>query len=338
MTRTSPSGPRCLPGAGRRLWWIPAGAAAVALSLVGAQLVVDARENAAIERLAADPGVFPLLDDELVVLRTIAEAEASNLWAGIGIGGARTAGLVVADDGSQSVEAVDQRTGEALWSTPLLGPDAERAAALGNSSAAGARAMPRATSRRRSPSAWSRTGSCATAPPGSRSGCPRPPARSWSSTRPTGTWSREWDADATAQLAVLDGLVVVGTNDAEHGTVVVAHDLRSGDVRWRYEQPAEAGAPGSTSPQFWGFFAAGDALGLYDGESLTVLSPTGTLVRDDLRFANSPGGGFGTDPVTGAFSVSAPAEGGGVDDPAGARRRPRRRRHGPWRAPAGHHR
>ena len=36
---------------------------------------------------------------------------------------------MVADDGSQSIGAVDQRTGEALWSVPLLGPNAERAAA-----------------------------------------------------------------------------------------------------------------------------------------------------------------------------------------------------------------
>ena len=48
------------------------------------------------------------------------------MWDGIDTGEA-SASLVVAADGSQSFTAVDKRTGTTVWSTPLLGPDAERA-------------------------------------------------------------------------------------------------------------------------------------------------------------------------------------------------------------------
>ena len=57
-------------------WWIAAGVAVVAVSLVGTQLVVDAREDAAAARLAAVPGAFPPVGDELVIVRTIPEGEA----------------------------------------------------------------------------------------------------------------------------------------------------------------------------------------------------------------------------------------------------------------------
>ena len=67
----------------RRLWWIPAGVVAVALTLVGTQLVLDAREDAAVERLSAVPGVFPPLGDELRTLRTISQADTMSLWAAI---------------------------------------------------------------------------------------------------------------------------------------------------------------------------------------------------------------------------------------------------------------
>ena len=172
----------------RRLWWVPAGAAAVALSLVGTQLVVDAREDAAVARLAAVPGVFPPLGDELEVLRTISQRgrhqhlgrHRDRRRDGRPASWSRT-------DGSQSFTAVDQRTGETLWSTPLLGPDADRAASLENGYGGGCQGDGSAASRRRSPPAWSPTGSCATRTTGRRSGYPRPPPGWWSSTRATGT-------------------------------------------------------------------------------------------------------------------------------------------------------
>ena len=161
----------------RRLWWIAAGAVAVALALVGTQLVVDAREEAAYQRLAAVPGVFPPLGDELVVLRRLPEVDAPASGRAVEIGGGRTVGLVVADDGSQSFGAVDQRTGETALVRPAAGSErgaGRVAAATGTAGGAWATRLP--ASRRRQPSAWSRTASCATTTTARRSGCPRPPA------------------------------------------------------------------------------------------------------------------------------------------------------------------
>ena len=298
----------------RRLWWIPAGAVAVALSLVGVQLVVDAREDAAVERLAALPGVFPPLGDELEVLRRISQTDAVSLWTGIDIGGGRTAGLVVADDGSQSFDGTDQRTGETFWSTPLLGPNPERAAALEYGFGG-----------------WCQ-GDTARDVPATLAVClvtdgfVRYDEDGGDQERVAATSSRvvvfdtgdghvvaEWDTEATAQLAVLDGLVAVGTRDAERGTVVVGHDLRSGDERWRYEEPFAADEGESGFPEdYWGLFVAGSTLGIYDGATITVLSSTGTTIRDGIRLS-SRGGGFGADPVTGVFSISIDGDGDGGD-------------------------
>ena len=128
----------------RRLWWVPAGAAAVALSLVGTQLVVDAREDAAVARLAAVPGVFPPLGDELVVLRTIsARRRPAASGPASSIGGARTAGLVVADGRvavlrRRSTSAPARRSGPPrCWVRTRSGPRRWRTA-----TAAGARATP----------------------------------------------------------------------------------------------------------------------------------------------------------------------------------------------------
>ena len=59
----------------------------------------------------------------------------------------------------------------------------------------------------------------------------------------------------------------------------------------------------SRPTQYWALIAAGDAVGLDDGERLVLLSSTGSLVRDDLRAATR-GGYFATDPVTGTFAIT----------------------------------
>ena len=136
----------------------------------------------------------------------------------------------------------------------------------------------------------------------------------------------EWSAEEAAQLVLVDDLAVVGTPDTRGGVVVVAHDVRTGDERWRCTVPIDAGSAGVDQdgvPQYWGLVAAGSTVVVHAGDAVTVLSSTGSLVRDDLRLA-SRGGGFGTDPLTGAFSISSFASGESVTrllaldaDPAG---------------------
>src|SRR5690349_19837688 len=112
----------------RRRWgrWVVGAAAAAVLGLAGTQWVVDAREDAAVARLAAVRGVVPALGDALRVVRTVTQDEATALFGSIDTGPA-SASLVVAEDGSQAFTAIDKASGDTAWSTPLLGPDAERA-------------------------------------------------------------------------------------------------------------------------------------------------------------------------------------------------------------------
>lgn len=284
----------------RRLWWIPAGAVAVALSLVAVQVVVDAREDAAAERLAAVPGVYPPLGDELEVVRAITPAEGNRLWASIEIGAERTAALLVAEDGSQSFTAVDQRTGETLWSTPLLGPNAQRAAAVQNSWGGWCLGDTPPGEPATVAACLVTDGFLRYEDDGTEERMPATSSRVVVLDTRDGHVIAEWGTEPTAQLAVLDGLTVVGTRDPERGAVVIAHDLRSGDERWRYERPL-VDSPDGAPESYWGLLSAGDTVGISDGETITLLSSTGSVVRSDVL--DSSGGGFTTDPITGAFAI-----------------------------------
>ena len=287
----------------RRLWWIPAGAVAVALSLIGTQLVLDARENAAVARLAALPGVFPPIGDELVVVRAIPPTDAYNFWGALELGGTRTAGLMVAPDGSQSLDAVDLRTGEAFWSTPLVGPNADRAVSRADSYGGTCQGD----------GAWGEPATVAVClatdgfvryeDGGTEERFPATSSRVVVLDLDDGHVITEWVVEGDPQLVLVGDLAVVGSRDAERGVVVVAHDVLTGDEEWRYEKPVGAGAHGPPD-QYWGLITAGDAVGLDDGDGLVLLSSTGSLIRDDLRAATR-GGYFATDPVTGTLELTS---------------------------------
>jgi outer membrane protein assembly factor BamB len=288
-------------------WWIAAGVAVVALSLVGTQLVVDAREDAAAARLAAVPGAFPPIGDELVIVRTLPEAEAATLWGGVEIGAAQTGSLVVAPDGSQSFTATDLRTGATLWSTPLLGPDAERAASLENSYGGGCVADTEAGV----PAA---VAVCLVTDGfvlyDGEGGSERVPATSSEVVvldTGDGHVVGRWDADPAAQVAALDGLALVGTRDAEGRVEIVAHDVRTGAQRWRYDEPVEdrADGVGSAVEEYWTVMRVGEVIGFSRGgnDALTLLSATGSVIRDDLETSNQ-GWGYGADPATGVFAIT----------------------------------
>ncbi|MDQ0375109.1 outer membrane protein assembly factor BamB family protein [Cellulomonas humilata] len=291
----------------RRLWWVPVGAVAVALSLVGTQLVLDAREDAAAARLAAVPGVFPPLGDELGVLRTISQADATGIWGGLRLGGARTAGILVAPDGSQSFTAIDQRTGDTLWSTPLLGPDADRAASLENAYGGacqgdGTRGAPATVA-----ACLVTDGFVRYEDDGTEERSPATTTRVVVLDTTDGHVITQWEVEETSQLALVGDLAVVGTRSAERGVVVVAHDVITGDEQWRYQEPVDGTLVGSPQ-EYWGLMAAGDVVAMHDGHGLAFLSPTGTLIREDLRAA-SRDAGFATDPVTGTFAITSYSSG-----------------------------
>lgn len=288
----------------RGLRWVVAGGVAVALSLVGAQWVVDAREKAAIARLSAVPGVVPAVGDELTVARTLAAGEVSSLWSGIASVAGATASLVVSEDGSQAFAAVDQRTGEAIWSTPLLGPNAERAASKESAYGGGCQSDAR-------PHEEATVAVCLVtdgftrydSDEGTEERVPATTTRAVVLDPVDGRVISDRAVDTDAQLAVLPGLVLIGTRDAER-IEIVAYDLRTGDERWRHQEPREDERGTEEFSVYWSLFRAGDvvAFSLGAGGGLGLLSSTGESLRDDLRAAPA-NGGYGTDPTTGDLLV-----------------------------------
>src|SRR6478752_3029673 len=100
----------------RRWLLVPA---AVVVALVGTQLVVAARERAAVAALAEVPGVVRPVDADLRVLWTPElGSQRSVLGSGIAVDGTLL-GLDTAADGAQSLVAVDEQTGARTWATPL---------------------------------------------------------------------------------------------------------------------------------------------------------------------------------------------------------------------------
>ena len=285
-------------------WWVTAGVAVVAVSLVGTQLVIDAREDAAAARLAAVPGAFPPVGDELTIVRTVPDTE--TVWGGVEIGAAQTASLVVGPDGSQSFTAVDVRTGATLWSTPLLGPDPERAASMENSYGGGCVADTVAGVPATVAVCLVTDGFVLYDQEGANERVPATTSEVVVLGTGDGHVVSRWDADPAAQVAALDGLAVVGTRDAEGRVEIVAHDVRTGAQRWRYAEPAEERpvSAADASQEYWTLMRVGDVVGFSgSGDSLTLLSATGSVVRDDLE-ASDHGWGYGTDPVTGVFAIT----------------------------------
>ena len=79
---------------------------------------MQVRERAAVSALARVPGVVRPVDQHLQLQWRPEAGAESVLWSGINHDGALV-GLRRASDESQAVVAVDERTGEQIWSTPL---------------------------------------------------------------------------------------------------------------------------------------------------------------------------------------------------------------------------
>src|SRR4051794_17676621 len=113
------------PARARRRWWVAAVAGSVVLGVLAFQAVADARDRAAVARLADVPGVLAPIDESMPVLWR-SDSLGDVVWSPTATHGA-IIGPVVHDDGSQHVVAHDLATGEELWSTELYGPDPVRA-------------------------------------------------------------------------------------------------------------------------------------------------------------------------------------------------------------------
>ena len=264
-----------------RRWWVVGGVVALVLVLAGVQSVVDARADAAVARLAAVPGVLEPLGEELEVVRALGEEETRSMLTSILLPDQRWASIRVGEDGSQAFTATDLRTGEAVWSTPLLGPNPGRAA--GRQKSSGGSCQPGADAGATTVT-WA---VCAVTDGYSRfSGAGAEEPVQATTTRVAvldtddGHLLADWPVEHDARIGVLPGLVLVGLR-RDGDIEIVAHDARTGVERWRHQ---DSPAPNTSVPaSSWSFDTAGDVAAYLDGDRLTVLSADGEVVRTDLE-------------------------------------------------------
>jgi outer membrane protein assembly factor BamB len=102
----------------RRRWPFVAAAAAVVGALLVTQGVLDARERAQLARYAEIDGVLPLMDETIRVLWELDGRATPLLYASTTVDG-RLVGARFETSGAQVAVALDARTGEVAWSTPL---------------------------------------------------------------------------------------------------------------------------------------------------------------------------------------------------------------------------
>ncbi|MCC2317781.1 outer membrane protein assembly factor BamB family protein [Cellulomonas chengniuliangii] len=102
-----------------RLRWLAA-ALVVVVGLVGAQQVLDSREQQRLDRLRALPGVLDAVDPAL--LGDLWSMESSGSSTRISVPDGLLEGMV-GSDGAQAVRLLDGGTGAEVWSTPLAAVD-----------------------------------------------------------------------------------------------------------------------------------------------------------------------------------------------------------------------
>ncbi len=298
------------PPARRRLrwWWFAGAAAVVVAALVVVQGVIDRRERAELDRLAATPGVLRPVDESVGVLWRPDAAAVTVLQQRIDVAGAAL-GLALADDGSQAFVALDLLSGEQRFRTPLVGPDPTRARTLDRSAAGRCVPVPSTS-----------------APPVRQAAClvsdgfvqygdegvetRKPPTSTRVVVLDTGDGHVVADVPApgATTLAAVPGLAVVGVPGADDRSEVLALDLGTGQVRWRFTPPL----PGADRRAFAGevrVFAVDGLVGVtIPGWTATVLSSTGQVLR-----ASQPGDADHlVDPVAGRLVLLTSTGSGGL--------------------------
>jgi outer membrane protein assembly factor BamB len=279
-----------------------AGAAVVAVTLGVAQWVVTARESAALARLAQVPGVLSPVDATLDILRRVPAADVAALFGGTG------GRLERGNDGSQRLTWVGPPGGPG-WATELLGP---------NNALAGAQHVFAGSSCQTDNEPGTEIGTahrvvCLVTDGGMPMGGTGPNETIPASTRQVvvlstadGTVKARWPLERGQSLALLPaGVVVVGSMTSDSGAVT-AFDALTGDERWTHEQRLLTQAGYAEGGMGMNLFRAGDLIA-YSTPSgrLTLLSADGDVVRDDLGYQGDVGGGWMTDPASGALVVQS---------------------------------
>lgn len=268
---------------GRRRWWLPAVAAAVLLGVVGVQLVADARERAAVARLAQVPGILAPVHETLpVVWRSQAVGQA--LWSVVVVGGALLGPSVDDDDGSQRLVARDLATGKVLWTTELFGPDPGRAAAMAQDGASVPECVPTTVGPEPARLACLVSdGYVVYGQDGQVTDVPATQTFVRVVDTADGSPVAQWAADG-GSLAVLDDVAVLATYDADAGITLDGRDLSTGEQRWTARVPPPAGDVVGWSSSWPPYvYRVGDYLAVFgfDGGS-ELFDATGRSPDDEL--------------------------------------------------------
>ena len=260
-------------------WWVVGTALVVVAVLVATQAVLDARERAAAERLAATPGVVRSLGADVGVLWRPDPAATAVIVQRIDVDGA-VLGLAVADDGSQAFVSLDQRTGRQRFSTPLLGPDPARARSLDRTAAGTCVAVPVDEGSPDQAACLVSDGFVQYGDEGVETRKPATTTRVVVLDTRDGHVVADTSAPGATALAALRGLAVVAVPGRDGQTEVTGRDLFTGEVRWRFSPPL----PGADRRVFAGevrLFAVDGLVGVtIPGWTATVLSSSGEVLRE----------------------------------------------------------
>ena len=228
-------GPRATAAARARRWW-PVAVGVVAVLAV-TQATLTTRDRSHLSRIQARPGVARTTDASVTEKWRRDVPGSMELAQSATVVDGRWVGAAVAADGTQTIQAIDAKTGSTTWSTVLAGPE------------------PAATD------AQLPTPTCGLARPiGAASGSPTllclvlggyaTPGGSASSTSPepssarivvvdpaTGAVTAERAAAPSSVLAVDAEVAYVAEVTADGFGLVTATDARTGEASWTFKTP-----------------------------------------------------------------------------------------------------
>lgn len=314
-------------------------AVVVALGLAGAQAAFDAHERTVDARLARIAGAVGRVDAApSVAWRT--DGPGAVVIGQRVVAGGLAVGVLTSADGSRDVVGYDLADGRRRWTVRMDGPNPLRARTEAPRATTACEVVPPPqSSPQPSPHPEARP-----APQPVPRGAPPAPAQvacvttdqvaAFSDgqlyvTRPaqhghllvldaaTGRRVVDRPTSPTPAFAVLPGLVVLAEAGTDARTHVIAEDLVTGEVRWRYRSDVPSVV--ATGEPFLRLFAVGRQVVLIDGSgTATVLTSTGAARRP----ATPPLLGWSVD-TTGAVWLRTGTAGAGDPDPTTVVVRPR---------------
>lgn len=295
----APAGPGTVGLPRRQRRRIVVGASVVAVALAATQWVTAAQERAALARLSQVPGVLGPVDATLTVARRVPADDAAQLFGNAG-------GLRVDDDGAQTYTWVGEAADGPAWTVELLGANPSLADSAGHVIAS--------TACRPDDEPGEQPG------PGTRIVClvtdggliiddgggiarvPSTLRRVVVLSAADGSVVAQWPVDRGDSMALLPGVVVLGSGSA-HDSTVTAHSLLTGEERWtRVDRTTEGLGYSDGDLVNVSVFRTGDLVAYSPpSRSLLLLSADGTVVRSLADESRGDGWGWSTDPRRGTL-------------------------------------